>query len=448
MEDLAWPQGSQHAPFGWFFLCPELMGKNRNKLLIRKQCLSDKANHRRHEAPLCGGYGLLYRDKQPDLVTKKPEYRFKIRLSLNLQRFIRHQPLSDKCIPIPQVCRLRKRKGDRSSNGDETAFDHEDNWIPDTPEWKQFASKKFLGSYLDLIVQQVEEDFERACPDQTASDNSTPDDPHNVTFSRDEEIYSLSKVETIWEFPSDHSMLDVFEIGKMLLHLKRQSGTAKLHSFGAKEAQRILNTPCFLIPVAEGVHLRLYAKTNKRIRFELIQSNLMKQRSDLQKEAEVPTEIVEQSWDHIPHIVQALRVRAAKHMNQIMKELRKGRTPIEKSYSAVHLLAEIVASVPSCLSSKERFSRLQTLMVWVCFQRGYRGSIKKSPYAAALRQLENRGVLQFERTRQYYILSEAYVNAADSLTKATGEPLLQIFGMHWGGYTIGEDGKSVVRLRN
>lgn len=446
-EDLAWPNGDQPPFYGKFFRRPESIGGNRNKLLIRKQCISDTIHGRYHQPPLCGGYGLLFREKSADPITKKCAHRLKLVLALNLQRFIRHQPSNDTCNPFPKKPRLQRRTGDRSFSGEECAFDNEDNWIPTSETWSKFSTGNRLGDYIQQIVKEVDSDLKRACEMQTALGNAATESWDEVCFSVEEAKFSIKQVETLWEFPSSSPMLDVFEIGKMLLHLKKQGGEAKLHSFGNKEAKRILNSPCFVIPVAEGVKLRLYAKTNKRIRFELIQSNLLRKRGELVKEAGLNPEPLSQGWEAIPPVVLAIRKRASEYMNQIMEELRKGREQQTVPYSPLHLLAEISASITPGLSLQSRFERMQTLMVWICFQRGYRGSIKNGPYKDSLKRLVERGVLVFDRKRQYYTLNLCYVSAVDALTKVTGEPLLQLFGTGWGGYSISSDGKRVVRLR-
>ncbi|WP_156345820.1 hypothetical protein [Verrucomicrobium spinosum] len=106
------------------------------------------------------------------------------------------------------------------------------------------------------------------------------------------------------------------------MHLSKVEGTAAMHEMEVKEAGRVLNSPCFSIPIAENVRLKLYAKTNKRIRFEIVHSELWNQRAALLKEAGLKPETGGRSWNEVPHLLKALRQRAAKHMNNVMEHLR------------------------------------------------------------------------------------------------------------------------------
>ncbi|MEP6669406.1 MAG: hypothetical protein ABJF10_09655 [Chthoniobacter sp.] len=449
--DMAWPGDGTPAMFGWFFTRPATKGKDAGKLLIRRQSLTDKSNNRRHEAPLCGGYCLFYRDKKPHPETGNPVHRAKLRLALNVQRFIRHQARKDNA-SLPRTNRLQRWRESRNTYGDEFSYDEEDNWIPHEPAWDKFAAREWFRPYVELIAKQVDETFERACVYSNAGELSPA-----VTAKRIGKPFSLSTVETLWEFPSENPVADVFDIGAKLMHLKRQGAFAR-------ESQRVRNSPCIVVPIAQGVKLKLYAKTNRRIRFEIVQTGLGKQLPKLIEEAHalgdpwdgkanwgqtsfVPS-LLNRSWEILPAILKALRHRAAEHMNQVMKELRKGRVQPVRACSVVNLMAEVAAAVPRGFKSKAtRLSEIRDLLFMLCYQRGFRGDRKTGPLAEAITELETAGVVAYDRSRQFYILSEAYVLAADSLLSATGEPLLTVFGLNPSEYSFQKGGKHPVRLR-
>lgn len=460
--DMAWPKNvGTPAMFGWFFSRPAMKGKDNAKLLIRRQGITDKANNRCHEAPLCGGYCLFYRDKKPNPETFKSVHKAKLTLALNLQRFIRHQARNDNPL-LPHPKRLQRWGEDRSSFEEEFAFDEEDNWVPDTPDWRDFAGKEHFKDYLDLIAKRVHFDFQRACKFQNAAEaEETP----NIELKRCGKPYSLSAVETLWEFPSNNPIADVLQIGAKLMHLKRAGVVTKIKRLVFKEANRVVNSPCFVIPVAQGVKLKLYAKTNKRIRFEIVQTGLRRELAKLVEEADnlqdpwvtalasksdslFSMQNIVRSSDELPAILKALRQRASVHMNQIMTEMRKGRDKQVKACSVVNLLAQIAAAVPSGFKSNaKRLSEIQNLLFLLCYQRGFRGSRKQGPYSAALSTLEAAGVLEFDRSRLFYVLTDSYVMAADALISATGDPILHVFGMSWGAYPVQKGGTLPVRLR-
>lgn len=453
---MAWPNGSTPAAYGWFFLRPTMKGKDRNKLLIRRQSVKHPKDHRRHEAPLCGGHCLFYRDKKPHPATGKSVYRARLILALNWQRYMRHQPRNDDPI-YPSPFRLQRRREDRSFFGEEFAFDGEDNWLPETESWRTFAAKQAISRYIKQIVSTVEFDFRRACENKNAGEDLF------VEFKRNVEHCSLSTVETFWEFPSDNPIADVFQIGAKLMHLKCAGATAKIASFTFKEASRVLNSPCFVIPIAQGVKLKLYAKTNRRIRFEIVQSLLRKESSTLLQEADALSDPWDTTaaelhslftaqnvipWKMLPEVLKALRRRAAIHMEQVMSEVNKGRDCPVKACSVVQLLTEIAIAVPAGFKSKaNRVSEIRNLLFMLCYQRGYRGNRKKGPFSAALEALNAAGVLEYDRSRQFYTLADSYIAAADALTAATGEPLLSIFDMNPELFKVGKDGKRPTRLR-
>ena len=81
------------------------------------------------------------------------------------------------------------------------------------------------------------------------------------------------------------------------------------------------------------------------------------------------------------------------------------------------------------------------------FEGSTTGQIKRGPLHAALSILEKRGVLAFDRSRQFYKLTKDYAGAADALFSATGDPILTVFGMDSSQYKQGKPGTRPVYLR-
>ncbi|OYW74789.1 MAG: hypothetical protein B7Z37_16155 [Verrucomicrobia bacterium 12-59-8] len=312
---------------------------------------------------------------------------------------------------------------------------------------------------MELIADQTGSELSRACEFVTRLNKTKPveDDWYQAAWEQQEEHYSLSMVETLWEFPSATPIQDVWDIGAKLMSLTKSGGTVKTYEVEAgnevgvseqpKEAGRVLNSPCFSIPIAEGVRLKLYAKTNKRIRFEIVHTDLSKRRMELLQEAGIKSKEGEYSWSELPLLIKALRQKAANHMNCIMEQLQKTQAPTVKANSVVHLLAEVAAAAPPSIFMDERLSKIQMLLIWLCYYKGFRGSFKKGPYAVPLTTLENRGIIKFDPSRQFYALTDPYKDAADTLVSATGDPLLTIFGAGKDTFQLIKDGKGVRRIR-
>ncbi len=431
LNDFAWesdivPGGK---PLYGAFFRRIISDKNSNKLVIRKQALVHPKDSRRQEPPLCGGHCLFYEDKYRLPITGDHVHLARLRLSLNLQRFIRHQPPQDNP-KRPHTPRLQRRKGKRCVHGDEQSFDEQDNWLPSTPEWQKYANREHLPKYLELIGDQMGKELSRACDiiETSVLQNDPETDWKHMGWDR-EDSYSLSEVETLWEFPADNPITTVWEIGTKLMHLSKAEGTAAMHKMQVKEAGRFYNSPCFSIPIAENVRLKLYAKTNKRIRFEIVHSELYNQRAALLKEAGLNPEAGGRSWDDVPHLLKALRQRAAKHMNNVMEHLQTVQTPELKPKTLLELITAVFEAIPPTIFKQTRMDRIQTMLIWLCFHKGYRGGIKKGPYSDALKTLAERGIIRFDHKRKFYVLTDAYKDAADALSSIAGDPLLALMGI-------------------
>ena len=436
--DFAWPSDGLPAQNGKF-LCRVGGRAKTSEIKIREEAITDPKLNRRHEAPLCGGHCVFYKAPKPDVETGKPLFLASLNLALNLQRFVRHQPQSDDQ-PKLGPYRLQRRRETRRFHRDEQALDGSDNWLPNSPEWLKISGKNLLPDYLSIITKEFEKDVRRACEYANAGEL----DPV-ASFRRPTPTCALSRVETFWEFPSDDPIGAILNIGAKVMHLVQGNPSTKAYPLQVKESGRVQNAPSFTIPLAQGVSLRLYAKTNKRIRFEIVQFGLRKELKDLREEALRLTDPWEEAekgghWaqnmhcspSELPTILQALRNRAARHINKVMEELRKGRTRPVVARSVVDLLAHVAFAVRAGLKSRStQRNEMKALLYMLCYQRGFRGTRKEGPMAEALQALEAAGVLKFDRSRLFYALMPPYTKAADALVSATGEPLLSIFGLTW-----------------
>lgn len=432
--DLAFRDGENTRSHGWLFCRPETAGKNRHRLNIRRSRLPHPTQNKSFERPLCSGFVRF----GPPLNKAFPIFGGRrtasLTLSLNLQRFIRHQPPGQ----IPSGAlesgshRITARKDDRSRFEEERAYDGEDNWIPNTPEWSKFASSKaslmHLGNYLAKVARLFEREMRRAASLATESGKAG--------VSRHREHLSLSVVETAWEFASESPLTEVLEIANKLMHLRknmsmnRYSVPSSSKLIGLGRVERNLESPAFRIPLGDNVEMRLYAKTNRRIRFEVVQRGLWKQWSELLREGggmpggkDTP-----RTLEEFLKVIVALRKRAASHLNKLMQELQTSKAEGLLCRPVVDLLAEIAAAMPSSLDVQDRARLTREVLHLLCYQKGFRRTIANSELSPPFTTLKKRGVVRWDKHRRFYVLSPEFAPAADALEKLTGNPFTVFFG--------------------
>jgi hypothetical protein len=446
LKSLAWPSPNGAPIHGAFFCRPGIKG-SEHTLRIRKTALVDEEGNRRINPPLCAGKCHLnsYQTKEaaPGL-----RYHFPtLLLSLNLQRFLRHQARDDDPLK-PRTATILRRDDERWFHGDEFSFDGADNWLPATPAWKRLREGDHLGKYIELVETTFGAQLDRA---YNVMDLQQP-------WDRLVEDFHLETVETIWEFPSDNPIDDVVKFGARLMAAARKGCKVEMHDFKSAKSdgdpnhakvEQIVNSPCITIPLAADVRLRLYAKTNKRIRFEIVQSSLRKKADELYKEAHFTKSQHARSSLTIPLLIGALRQRAAKHLNELVTAARKSDSPPVLSASVLNLLIQTSDAVRLfTYGGATHLEDTRSLLMMFCFFRGYRGTAKTGPMALAIAKLKERGVLVFDQAGQYYALADEYLPAVQALMSAAGEPLVAILGLEKDRYQFSAEGKPIGRIRD
>jgi hypothetical protein len=428
--------------FGRTFSRMKKQGALRYRMNIRSNRLHNPADGRFVPAPLCRGHLHNYGSKSRGGVM---EHAADLRLWLNLLRFLRHQPEEDRK-PLNYSTRAKPRfleRGDRSSFGSEVALDGEDNWLPDSRGWRAYASQKrrraMLDAYLQTMVRRVEGDFKRAAKVLQQMHAG------RVDFLR-HDYFSVRLVETAWEFASDDPYAEALELGGTLWRHTSDSGEAKLyqHRGGglaqiAQAGQR-KNSLSILVRLASGVKLRLYAKTNKRIRFEVIQEDLQDQFSKLRSEAGLPAmpprrrgAMQERPLSEMMPLFRAIRERAARHLNDFFRRVAVTESGGRQPKSGLELVAEIGSAVAHVRDESERVKLMQKLMSLIAQQGGWRGNAQSGELARAVATLSRREVLEYRMGKRHYAVTPAYGPAAASLRALTMETLRALCGDTIGG---------------
>lgn len=184
-----------------------------------------------------------------------------LRLYLNLTRLMRHQDssLADVLqeswgVGSSEVRLVARNLRSRA----EYSLDGRDNWLPNTDFWQgvsradcAFASSQL---YVDAILSAWESEAERAA--ELSGVGFTPNPAPN---------FNLQKVETYWEFKAT----DPTGVVRMLTYpLERFTAMSSVQEFPLKQ-EMDGNSRSLLVRLRMGEFLRVYAKTNRRIRFEV-----------------------------------------------------------------------------------------------------------------------------------------------------------------------------------
>lgn len=199
-----------------------------------------------------------------NVIGRSPPWRIKTLLSLNPTRFVRHQAGSN-----PSRRMLRENVPPRphllqtdvpAERDGEFALIEADNWIPDSRLWGLFASRRYwpihLRNYISGTLEAIGSEITRAC------------DQVGVGIRREAQSWlNMRSVETYWEFASD----DPVGMVRALEPLLATYAVSRIDSadYPVRTAESVENSRRISLRTRVGETLKIYAKTNRRIRFEV-----------------------------------------------------------------------------------------------------------------------------------------------------------------------------------
>jgi len=258
------------AAYSAFFNRPTGRGTEQ-KLFLRREPIPSMAHDARFStAPLCAGILSLEEHGARTARYVTAVYW----ANLNPTRFVRYQ--DPNILRTSSVNVLTPDLFGTSDIGDdgEFALDGNDNWIPEHPAaiWHSFTRPENwparLTDYLSAVETAMRGEMNRR------GQISSFDGTGTLSFTPSQEPWTLRRVETYWDFARD--------TGPELLELIDRA----MRSFCAlpyvrrafegrderPERTRERDTPneiAISLTVAPGTRLVVYAKTNRRIRFEV-----------------------------------------------------------------------------------------------------------------------------------------------------------------------------------
>lgn len=239
--------------FGLYFQRPESVQhphSRRQKIRNFKLVLDGQE----YPAPLIGGH-LYIKPVSPQ------QWHLSILCSLNVSRFVHHQTLPGRqdlrahLLPTPPD--LFREEIPFSYEG-EFSYCGGDNWIPNTPSRQYFASPVYWPRHLRRCIQSIQDvihDLERAA------------DMAHGSFGPGW-IFNVRHVETYWEFLTNDPLGVVYELHEALKLYSRRRVRVKDYDV-PPDLDGQENSMVLMLESRVGEYVKVYAKTNRRIRIEV-----------------------------------------------------------------------------------------------------------------------------------------------------------------------------------
>lgn len=306
-------------------------------------------------------------------------------LQLNVTRFVAYQPVSTGPIGAwPEPVLYADRRSPNSSTefvlgrGDDNRFPDniimsDEQLLACRPRNWQFHLARYWASVRECL------DYRIAIASRIA----------NVGLRNSCEC-GLRTVETYWEFLADNPISLVHDLAPYL-QLLGADYSDRRYPAGYRELRRDRNSPAVRVLLRPGVFLRLYAKTNRRVRFE-ISHDFRKERVRLSGEAQVERQSSDPS--RLRYWINACAEDAAERLNEALAFIQRYRSAEqnapnlgERPYSLLRLIGQA--------ASNEGIAK--ALLEFMC-EHGVIEVQDGSPLRRAVQALQSRGVL--ERTRR------------------------------------------------
>jgi len=190
----------------------------------------------------------------------------RLELHLNPTRYVRYQDLlllpyetRHTQWPEPRIYADRRE----ADIGDESATDHNDNWLPQTRRWTAFTNPARWRLHLRRYLEGVTGEFEREL-DRVRSNTS------RFTYLSNVQQYNLHMVEHYWEFASENPIVLVASLQPLLRSFSIRCCEATGFPVQDPVSGATYNSLSLKAKAGRGRRISIYSKTNQRIRIEVI----------------------------------------------------------------------------------------------------------------------------------------------------------------------------------
>ncbi|WP_345737667.1 hypothetical protein [Prosthecobacter algae] len=306
--------------------------------------------------------------------------------TLNATRYMRQRGFRRRLDLGPNQDVFRHSEYFRPPTNGEHSLDGNDNWFPADESgavgWNDDQARSAPVRFLSSLHARIASEFQRAAslsPDMAATQAALSG--------------SLQQVETYWEFWHDEPL-------RLVQSLQREA-----LQFGGQVRSQIFETATdghslgLSFSVTAGTRLRIYAKTNRRVRFE-VEHSLERSRRGFSSTTEITA------------LLSAARTDAAETVNGFLDFVHPQR-PVHFSQcrSPLALVCEIVHAVHGNYSHAQ--SLLEALSVHSRLT-----TVRNSPLRPAIIRLVENGIFQPSRPRsRSYVPSPVWRYAGEVLAQ-------------------------------
>lgn len=306
--------------------------------------------------------------------------------TLNATRYMRQRGFRRRLDLGPNQDVFRHSEHFRPPTNGEHSLDGNDNWLPadeaGTVAWSDDQARSAPVCFLSSIHARIASEFHRAAslsPDMAATQTALSG--------------SLQQVETYWEFWHDEPLRFVQSLQREALQF---SGQVRSQIFETATDGQSLSLS---LSMTAGTRLKIYAKTNRRVRFE-VEHSLERSRRGFSSTTEISA------------LLSAARADAAETVNGFLDFVHPQR-PVHPSQcrSPLALVCEIVQAVHG------NYGHAQAMLEALCVHRRLT-TVRNSPLRPAIMRLVENGIFQPSRPRsRSYVPSPVWRYAGEVLAQ-------------------------------
>lgn len=364
--------------------------------------------------------GLLEARPQTGQATEERRWKLTARLALNPTRWLSHQRTSFGRQPSDALAEVPVRlfEADEVLSFAEVELVGGNNVHIGTPRHLRLAAPErwmpSLERHLDAVLAFLRQTIQLAANEAGGLELSFPEIKATV-----------KEVEVHWEFWNERPLQIMRDLASRVSTLAASSSTAwwqltaeaqqALSANGSIEVGVADNSPRILLRTGKGTQLRIYAKTNKRVRFEVEF-----------KCADVPFEFIGKrsnlSFQELMLFISNLRGHAAGRLNPVLTALIPDASTVI-SQRHVH---ELFSSIFRAAKDTESASRIVEMLI------ATGRVVTREGLSEDVLRLRSRGILEMGarqgQSRTYQVTAE-YRDALERLRRASDHEVRPIAGL-------------------